>query len=123
MEAAAIRRRRLSCDNVVDFAHSGIDELRGNDVRHDDKTAFREFAATEAKGVLYVGDMAPSGDNMFALDAATGKTLWSFPSGGSVNAGPAIVKGTVYWGSGYAHLGIPGFTGNNTFYAFSINGH
>jgi hypothetical protein len=28
----------------------------------------------------------------------------------------------VYWGSGYANLGIPGFTANNKFYAFSKNG-
>lgn len=25
----------------------------------------------------------------------------------------------VFWGSGYAHLGIPGQTGNHKFYAFS----
>jgi polyvinyl alcohol dehydrogenase (cytochrome) len=81
--------------------------------------------ASEANGVVYVGSMAsgPSDDNMFALDAATGKTLWSFASGASVNSAPAIVDGTVYWGSGYAHLGIPPWTGNNKFYAFSINGN
>jgi polyvinyl alcohol dehydrogenase (cytochrome) len=48
--------------------------------------------------------------------------LWSFASGASVAAGAAVVDGNVYWGSGYTHLGIPGFTGNNTFYAFSKNG-
>jgi polyvinyl alcohol dehydrogenase (cytochrome) len=52
--------------------------------------------------------MAPSGNNMFALDASNGNVLWSFPSGGSVNAAPAIANGTVYWGSGYAHLGVSG---------------
>jgi polyvinyl alcohol dehydrogenase (cytochrome) len=36
-----------------------------------------------------------------------------------VNAGATIVQETVYWGSGYAHFGIPGYTGNNKFYAFS----
>lgn len=81
--------------------------------------------ASEANGVVYAGTMAagPTDNNMFALDASTGKTLWSFASGGSVNAAPAIANGTVYWGSGYSHLGIPGFTGNNKFYAFTINGH
>jgi polyvinyl alcohol dehydrogenase (cytochrome) len=76
-----------------------------------------------ADGVLFGGSMAPGATdpNMFALDASNGKILWSFPAGGSVNAGPAIVNGVVYWGSGYAHLG-PFFTGNNKFYAFSING-
>jgi len=35
---------------------------------------------------------------------------------------PAIVNGVVYWGDGYAHLGLPGWTGSTTFYAFSLNG-
>ncbi len=58
---------------------------------------------------------------MFALNAATGNVLWSFAAGSSVNAGASIVNGMVYWGSGYAHLGIPGFTGNRKFYAFGTN--
>jgi polyvinyl alcohol dehydrogenase (cytochrome) len=43
---------------------------------------------------------------MFALDAANGKQSWQFTSGGSVNAGPAIVDGRLYWGSGYSNLGL-----------------
>ena len=39
-----------------------------------------------------------------------------------MNAGAAVADGVVYWGSGYAHLGIPGYTGNNKFFAFSKNG-
>ena len=58
---------------------------------------------------------------MFALDAASGKTLWKFDSGASVNAGAVVSGGVVYWGSGYANLGAP-FTGNTKFYAFSIGG-
>ncbi len=54
---------------------------------------------------------------MYALDAATGKILWSFPSGGSVIDGPAIADGYVYWGSGY-RIG----TNNNKLYAFTIPG-
>jgi polyvinyl alcohol dehydrogenase (cytochrome) len=78
-----------------------------------------------ANGVVYAPSMAgaATAPTMLALDAATGNTLWSFASGASVNAGAAIVNGIVYWGSGYAHLGIPGFTGNNKFYAFSNNGN
>jgi polyvinyl alcohol dehydrogenase (cytochrome) len=84
-----------------------------------------------ANGVVYAGSMAaaslyvpgsPTEPSMFALDAATGNTLWSFAAGSSVNDGATIVNGVVYWGSGYSHLGIPGYTGNNKFYAFSING-
>lgn len=74
-------------------------------------------ALTFAGGVVYAGSM--SGD-MVALDAATGTTLWTFPSGGSVAGGPAVVDGVVYWGSGYIqpflHIGV----GNNRLYAFSL---
>jgi len=80
---------------------------------------------TVANGVVYAASMAGSASapTMFALDAATGNTLWSFAAGSSVNAGATVVNGTVYWGSGYAHLGIPGYTPNNKFYAFSLNGN
>jgi polyvinyl alcohol dehydrogenase (cytochrome) len=78
---------------------------------------------TVANGVLYAASMAKLArqNQMFALDAATGAMLWQFGAGGSVNAGPAVVNGTVYWGSGYARSGIEG-SGNNQFYAFSIDG-
>ena len=56
---------------------------------------------------------------MYALDAATGKILWSFDSGGTVLDGPSIVDGTVYRGSGYTKAGTP----NNKLYAFSIEHH
>ena len=80
---------------------------------------------SEAGGLVYAASMDPnpSDPDMFALDASTGKILWSFAAGSSVIAGPSIVDGTVYWGTGYAHLG-PGlpFTGNNKLYAFTLNG-
>jgi polyvinyl alcohol dehydrogenase (cytochrome) len=63
----------------------------------------------------------PTQNQMFALDAATGAILWQFSAGSSVNAGPAVVNGTVYWGSGYTRSGVEG-SGNNQFYAFSIDG-
>jgi polyvinyl alcohol dehydrogenase (cytochrome) len=56
------------------------------------------------------------------LDASTGNTLWGFAPGSSVIAGATLAHNTVFWGSGYAHLGIPGFTGNNKFFAFTPNG-
>ncbi|WP_263385147.1 outer membrane protein assembly factor BamB family protein [Granulicella arctica] len=68
-----------------------------------------------ANGVMFAGSL--SGD-MVALDAASGQTLWKFASGGSVVDGPSIVDGTVYWGSGYAHIGVG--KGNNQLFAFSI---
>jgi polyvinyl alcohol dehydrogenase (cytochrome) len=77
-----------------------------------------------ANGVVYVSSMSGTtgAPTMLALDASTGNTLWSFATGSSVNAGAAISNGIVYWGSGYSHLGIPGYTSNTKFYAFSING-
>jgi len=77
-----------------------------------------------ANGVVYAASMGglATQQTMFAFDASSGHTLWGYTSGSSVNAGATIANGVVYWGSGYAHLGIPGYTGNNKFYAFSING-
>src|SRR5262249_32433744 len=83
---------------------------------------------TVANGVVYAGSMAGAANlpTMFALDAGTGATLWSLWAGSCVNAGATVVNGVVYWGSGYAHLGFPGFTGGlgtAKFYAFSLNGN
>jgi hypothetical protein len=49
-------------------------------------------------GVVYAGSMAKlaTQNQFFALDAATGDILWQYPALSSVNAGPAIVNGTVY---------------------------
>jgi polyvinyl alcohol dehydrogenase (cytochrome) len=79
---------------------------------------------TVSGGAVYVPSMAgtPGAPSMLALDAATGQTLWSFAAGSSVVSGAAIVDGVVYWGSGYAHLGITGYTGNNKLFAFSAGG-
>jgi polyvinyl alcohol dehydrogenase (cytochrome) len=75
-------------------------------------------AVTVANGVVYAGSESGL---MYAFDAATGKVLWSFDSGGSVVDGPSIVDGTLYWGSGYgeASPGMP----NNKLYAFSLKGN
>jgi polyvinyl alcohol dehydrogenase (cytochrome) len=64
--------------------------------------------------------MPQTGDQMFALDAATGAILWRFASGSSVDSGPAVVDATVYRGSGYDR-GLGG-NGNNKLYAFSLDG-
>ncbi len=78
---------------------------------------------TVAHGVLYAASMAKLAfqNQMFALDAATGQILWQFGAGSSVNAGPAVVDGTVYWGAGYARSGVEG-SGNRQFFAFSLGG-
>jgi polyvinyl alcohol dehydrogenase (cytochrome) len=80
---------------------------------------------TVANGVVYVPSTAGerTDRNMIALDAATGSELWSYASETTTIAGAAVVNGVVYWGTGYTHLPVPGFTGGaNAFYAFSIDG-
>ena len=78
---------------------------------------------TVANGVVDASSMAKlaSQNQMFALDAATGAILWQFGAGSSVNSGPAVVRGSVYWGSGYSRSGVEG-SGNHRLYAFSIDG-
>lgn len=80
---------------------------------------------TISNGVVFAASMGgvATQPTMLGLDATTGKTLWSYAAGSSVIAGASISGGTVYWGSGYAHLGLPGYTGNNRFYAFSHGGN
>ena len=76
--------------------------------------------ATVANGVDYVTSMAKVGSDMYALDASDGNVLWSTSAGSSVNAGPAIVNGSVYWGSGYSKSAEG--SGNDKLFAFSIGG-
>jgi polyvinyl alcohol dehydrogenase (cytochrome) len=77
---------------------------------------------TSANGVVYASSMArgPTQSTMFALDASTGAILWQFAAGSSVNSGPAVVDGTVYWGSGYGKSAEG--NANNRLYAFSLDG-
>ena len=81
-------------------------------------------AASVAGGVVFAGSMDKSSSDptMFALDASSGKILWTFAAG-PVVAAPAIVGDSVYWGSGPTTiLGTQlGFPGNKTLYKFSIN--
>ena len=75
---------------------------------------------TVANDVVFTSalDPNPTDPTMFALSARTGKILWSYAAGGTVNAGPAVVENSVYWGSGYARLGLG--TPHHEFLAFSI---
>ena len=86
----------------------------------DPQGALDLASVTVANGVVYASSMARSGNQMYALDAATGAILWRFAAGSSVNAGPAVADGAVYWGAGYNRLGLG--NGNTKFYAFSVGG-
>jgi polyvinyl alcohol dehydrogenase (cytochrome) len=84
----------------------------------DPQGAIDVGALTVGNGVVYAGSIAPQGENMYALDAATGAVKWAFASGGSVAGGSAVVDGAVYWGSGYKIGPINGT--NNKLYAFGL---
>jgi polyvinyl alcohol dehydrogenase (cytochrome) len=79
------------------------------------------YVVSSANGVVYAGS---SGGNFYAMDARTGEIKWTFPSGGAVWSGAAIVDGTVYWGSGYdtRARGLPYEGNSEKFYAFSVDG-
>ena len=102
-----------------------IDPATGNIIWQipDPNGSIDPGAVSVANGVVYGGSLAPNpvSPTFFALDAATGQIKWSLASGGSVNSGPAIADGVVYWGSGYSNLGLG--SGNDAFYALSLGGH
>ena len=76
-----------------------------------------QAALTVANGVVYAGSLSSAVDagTFNALDAETGEIVWSFASGSEVNAGPAVVNGVVYWGTGYTNV-----PGNGALYAFKL---
>lgn len=91
----------------------------------DPQQAIDTSAMSVANGVVYAGSIAGTGQNMYALDAATGVIRWGFASGGAVASGAAIVDGTVYWGSGYDTkmvMSLPFEGNNNKLYAFAVPG-
>jgi outer membrane protein assembly factor BamB/tetratricopeptide (TPR) repeat protein len=53
-------------------------------------------APVVAAGVIYVGS---DDGRMYAIDAETGKALWSWQTGGRVRSSPAIADGAVFFGS------------------------
>lgn len=79
-----------------------------------------------AGGVVFAGSDGTGGAGgagaMYALNGDTGQIEWSFPTAGSVNSGPAIVGGDVFWGSGYSPLsGLGITTKDNKLYMFSAS--
>jgi polyvinyl alcohol dehydrogenase (cytochrome) len=76
---------------------------------------------TVANGVLYAASMSGT---MYAFNASSGATLWTYKAAGSVNAAPAVFNGVLYWGSGYHNFPpAPVGTASNEFYSFSLPGN
>lgn len=59
-----------------------------------------EGAVSVAADVVFGCNMDAQRGSMYALDVATGTPLWRYDSGGACSAGPSIVDGVVFWGSG-----------------------
>ena len=57
-------------------------------------------AVSVANNVVFGCNLEPGIGRMYALNAKTGAPLWSFAGAGACNAGPSIVDGMVFWGSG-----------------------
>jgi polyvinyl alcohol dehydrogenase (cytochrome) len=87
---------------------------------------------TSANGVVYACSFGEAtlnpdftvtghrGGSMYALDAARGTVLWRFPSGDFCAAGAAVSRGAVFWGTGYAQLGVPNLDGGGRLFAFGL---
>ncbi len=90
-----------------------------NDPLKPSEPALALGPVTVANGVMFCASMSGA---MYALDASSGNTLWSFQAAGSVNAAPAVVDGVVYWGSGYHNFPKtnPIGTASNEFYVFAL---
>ncbi|HXE51745.1 MAG TPA: PQQ-binding-like beta-propeller repeat protein [Tepidisphaeraceae bacterium] len=71
-----------------------------------------EFAGVQNQAMVYSSPAADSGivvvgardRNVYGLELATGKKLWSFPTRGDVDSSPVISGGRVYVGSKDKHL-------------------
>ncbi len=93
-------------------------KVPGQDPKHPSLPAGALAPVSAANGVVFGGALS---GYMVAMDGKSGKILWRFQSGGSVNCGPAIVDGVVYWGSGYRNDPERlGGKGNNKLYAFTV---
>lgn len=83
----------------------------------DNKANFGPITVT-GKGKSRLVWAGSVGGFIRAYDAASGKILWEYDTGGAVGGGPTVVDGTLYIGSGYKFLRIG--KGNNKLYAFGL---
>ncbi|XP_034706249.1 polyvinylalcohol dehydrogenase-like [Vitis riparia] len=77
---------------------------------------------TIANGVLFAGSTHPTGP-MYAMEAASGRILWSHNTGASVFGGASVSNGCIYVGSGYNVNSGPhfSFTGGTSLFAFCLS--
>ncbi|XAR71218.1 Polyvinyl alcohol dehydrogenase (cytochrome) [Bertholletia excelsa] len=78
---------------------------------------------TVANGVIFAGSSYREGP-VYALNARTGKVLWSYNTGATVYGGASVSDGCVYIGSGYKVSFLaanPAFTPGNSLFAFCLD--
>ncbi len=83
-----------------DAARSGADKFAVDDASHrlwNVKLEGKLSSVTVAGGKVFVA--AVDAHTVHALDAATGKTAWSYTAGGRVDSPPTIDAGRVFFGS------------------------
>ncbi|MCB1997368.1 MAG: PQQ-binding-like beta-propeller repeat protein [Burkholderiaceae bacterium] len=74
-----------------------------------------EAAVAGANGVIFGCNVDFARGTLFAMDAGTGAVLWSYDTSATCNAGPSVVDGQVFIGSGN-FLGY----GNRKLHAFGL---
>jgi outer membrane protein assembly factor BamB len=91
-----ISNKGLQCSSVV-----ALDAVKGTKLWHVlmGNQSFNCVVSSPAvvDGVVYIG---AEDNNVYALNAKNGKTIWSFLTGDSVYSSPVVVDGVVYIGSG-----------------------
>ncbi|BFG16635.1 hypothetical protein CerSpe_029090 [Prunus speciosa] len=77
---------------------------------------------TVANGVVFAGSVASNGP-IYAMNANTGRILWSYNTGATVYGGISASYGCIYVGSGYS-VGLakfhPTWTAGTSLYAFCV---
>lgn len=88
----------------------------------DPKNATLSQPVSVANGVVFGGSAYATGP-VYAIDARSGKILWSYETGASVYGGVSVSNGCIYVGHGYkVSLGSisPSYTGGNYLFAFCV---
>ncbi|KAK9925116.1 hypothetical protein M0R45_033455 [Rubus argutus] len=79
-------------------------------------------AITVANGVVFGGSTYRQGP-IYAMNAKTGKILWSYDTGATVYGGISVSNGCIYLGNGYKVFNgfvNPNYTAGTSFYAFCV---
>ncbi|KAK0585958.1 hypothetical protein LWI29_036965 [Acer saccharum] len=88
----------------------------------DPSNALAFGPVTSANGVLFAGSTHGNG-LIYAMNAITGKVLWSYDTGGTVYGGMSVSNGCIYIGNGYTVSNgtfFPSFTAGTSLFAFCV---